>query len=501
MPNPRLSFLGIEVLSQLPPPQTEVDYLVAQVISTPPEPAPPQFDYLVAQVVSVPPVSSPNDLGPTPSASTFFLNNWADEFEIENGYSTDVQRSTASGAQERKVLLEKPVRELSGRWDIDRSRGMRDLPWWLMRLASQRVLAPIYCDVTPLTAFQDPASKYVACDTTTRRFSKGSKAVVFEYISGVVSRAAFVTISSISDTGFFFEEANPWFDDPEPDDGALAWQSAFAVPVMLAETELRSSSQLETDELVRLNADFTEVVGPQTLRVEEALPGSWPTYDGLPIFNPKNNWVTSPTLGVRREGQQASSGRGVVIEARGPRAAWVQSYSMLFEDRASAWEMLTFLHSRKGRGLPFWCMGHAPLWEASGSTSSAIQVVPTQNYENLEFLDFVGIEMLDGTVIIREVTSTVDNDTNWAISVTPDLPGGFDHTQIRKLTWAGRAANARDSFTEVWSTTEICQIELLIEEALGERRVVTPSLEQPSIFVAKEGRLILSVVPPEVSTL
>lgn len=449
--------------------------------------------YLAIEVLAVPGFSVTSE--DIPEAQRFFLHNWAEQVDIETSYLTDIQSNPITNAEERWSLSLRPNRILTPSWSTDKDRGVRQVLFDLQNRSGERHYCPIYCDLTSLALDAVQGENVIYCDPLLRRFWPGAKAVLVKDPLGSVGglfHFQVLSVFKVFEDRISFEEQLTFSSSKD---------SAWLFPMMLCEKELSSNTSLLTDGVASLSLSFKEAWGLSALPgLAEGIPEGFPVYRNRPVLNTKQNWVSRPSSGVSRKGNIYSLGKGRVVEARGQRAPWTQSYEALLETREAAWQLLLFLDSRLGRADPFWVIGHSSVFEPVSSTVDSLVVKDLGVYSDISLLTHVGVEMRDGTVSVQEISSSSDNGATWTLFFSEDLPAGYSTSDIEKVSWAALARLSSDSFSEKWYTLGTCEFRFSVEETQDEKEVADVDLFSPAAApLSPKGSMLLLGLPPLIT--
>jgi hypothetical protein len=130
--------------------------------------------------------------------------------------------------------------------------------------------------------------------------------------------------------------------------------------------------------------------------------------------------------------------------------------------------------SRRGQVGTFLEIDQEALWTVADTDPQFVDVSPLGDFDEFKdsFRGYLGFVMKDGTVIVREVNTVVDNGSAWRITIGagPDLPD-IDVTQIARFSRARRKRFADDALTETWQTTEVCELNFATIEVVNEKEV------------------------------
>ncbi len=422
------------------------------------------------EVLAAPPglVVSPS----IPTLLEIFLHNWAQTSEISTSWRTSVNAAQSSVAEERRGLLSKPQRTIDIRWTPVVPGELDQIVPHLKRLADEQLAVPVNPDQSPLTvSIGGSPSQTISIDTTDRRFYDGGLVAIVEidgqgHATGAFHLRTVLTVSStfiVVDTGVQDIVAGLW----------------LVFPLFTTEILLEPSIAYLTNHVAEVSLTLKEVFGPNSLPpLESGLPASFAIFKNLPVWDFEPDWGTAVPVRFKREGIKYRSGRSEIVETRGTRARYGLDYRLRFDGRADAFRFMRFFDSRMGRLQGFWQVDQEDIWtiasQSNGDTEVNITALGSFPLFEAELDEtepgHLGIVMLDGTVHIEEVTGIDDETATWEVTLANAIPS-LDLTQVRRVARARRVRFLKDSVTEVWSTTEICEVNVQTIELLEEKEV------------------------------
>ena len=194
-----------------------------------------------------------------------------------------------------------------------------------------------------------------------------------------------------------------------------------------------------------------------------------------PILSKEPDW-SLVSLDWARDGRQEPLGYGLVTSLDGPRPRYMFKALWRETERADVWSMLKLFDSRRGRTLPFWLLHPCDFWEVLAVGATYLDITPQGDITDIStFLDHVGIVQTDGTRLIRNISSVVDNGSSWRINLSASI--SVTLAQLSRACPAFFVRFVRDSIEEVWLTDEVCEIALEMVEVLNEADVTVTNID------------------------
>jgi hypothetical protein len=402
----------------------------------------------------------------------FWMHNWADTLEIETSYSTDVIRSPETGAEERRSLIQRPVRTLTARWTQMSQERVHQLRLMLRRLPNDNVQLPLYCDATELTASASAVDTQFFLDADNRRFFVGGRVLFFEHTKSFVSRTE-------AKTGIITElTAASITVDVAPGVSMTAGHWAV-VPLIDCELVLEPSVTWETAEVANVEITFREHRGPNALPpITVGLPPGFPRRLGRPIFEIEPNWIRGIDTSYPRYGSEQQVGRRLVPLTEGTRYNQLQTWDLAPIERPDWYRIASMFDSRRGRAETFWAIDREFILTVSNTTSIFVDIVPFGRFEDFDDIWTesnlgVAIKMKDGQIHLMQVNTVADNGSFWRLTAA----GGqsiADPIVLADIDFCARARISRfnsDSMRETWHTNNVCDIRLQTIETQDEQSI------------------------------
>lgn len=469
----RLSRQGTEVLYQ-PPPFAAVHRIgIEALVDTQDGSGAVRLTRMGIEVLYPRPPAGPSPLA-LPSNYEVFIHDWSSGVSLSNAYMTDVTFSRQTGAEERRILREKPQRQLGVRF-ISNGRDVIDrVIVNARRLTSTRVPFPLYCDESIGTQDSGPSGSGIAtvyCDTTLRRFFPGGRILIVPHTSD-----HFVPLAQLN-TGII--------DEIQADRIILTGNLTltftagnFSVyPLIDCEYVLAPNVLFHSHLTTEWQMVVSEILGNNTLpATRDVRPQNMPLLEGIPVLNLNidQDWVGGVNVTYQQDGAEFTRGRGKVVDPNDYRYKQVCDWNFLAETRAIAWNVVQFLDWARGRGRVFFSMDEEDLQTVIAASTTFIEVDPFGEFSDfIEAFDYVGIEMLDGEIVARRVNTIQNLGSVWRITTTGDDLPAIDLTQIRRVARVRKARLISDEFEEDWKTLEVCRFKFTTIEVLDEGEETT----------------------------
>lgn len=392
---------------------------------------------------------------------------------LQSAWRTDVSPSALTLSEDRRGLWGRPTRAMRALLTGVDQRRAAALLFATARRADQVSHVPLYCDETEVGAGSTDTS--IAVDTTKRRFYAGFKAFLLRIQDGLVVKETLIDMDSVSPSeilpGVVLDEA------PK--------QGDIIVPALHVDITLQAQIRWITEYIAETDFSAVEVIGPTSLPPSEETypPPGFQTYKGRPILPIDHDWKSDITTKIIRGGSQYASGRAQITETAGRRPQIGYGLSFLTPNRDAFWNHLRFADSIRGRRRSFVVIPPQTLFEPVALTTTYLEVVPLVATEDLEFLmDLVGLEMYDGTLLVREVASTTVSGIYWRITFDEAIPGGYSLGSIARATSAHIVRSARDYLEEVWHTDQSAILNYEVAELLDDKSVEIDNIYEPDVL-------------------
>lgn len=413
------------------------------------------------------PPANPTPLG-LPANYEVFIHNWDRGVQLANAYMTDVTFSSVTGAEERRSLRDKPRRTLSVDYLNSDTSVIDRLIVNARRLTTTRVPFPLYCDESIGTAVSASGQTSVWCDTSNRRFFVGGRVLIVPH-----NQDNFVAMDEL-DTGIIEEilEDHLVLEDNLSLSFGVNGAGFSVYPLIDCEIVLAPSVTFQTHTITRWEMVVDEVLGANTLpATRQGRPLDMPLLEGLPVLNLNSdqNFRNGIQISYVRDGDSYGRGRGNVVDPNDYRYKQVTEWSLLSSTRTEAWKVVQFLDWARGRGRSFFAMDEEALWTPIALDPTFIEIDPLGEFDDFETdLDYIGIEMIDGTIHVRKVNTIQDLTTVWRITTTGDDWPTLNVNEVRRISRVRKSRLVDDEFEENWSTLEVCEFRFRVTEVLDE---------------------------------
>lgn len=461
----RLTRQGTEVLYQQPPmvgmPRISAEALIDSDDGT----GAVRITRMGVEILYPRPTPPPTPLL-LPSAYEVFIHDWSNGLRLENSYMTDVTVSAITGAEERRILREKPERTQTIRY-VNTTRAVIDrLIVNARRLTAARVPFPLYCDESIGTANSNSGQPNVYCDTSLRRFFVGGRVAVVP-----LNGTNFVS-STLLDTGIIQEVTVDHLVLEGNLNLSYIAGSFVVYPLIDCEYVLAPNLIFETHHTVVWELAVVEILGANTLPPTRSIrPFDMPLLEGFPILNLNidQDFASGVSVSYVRDGGTFGRGRGTVVSPNDYRYKQVTEWNFIAETRTAAWKVIQFLDWARGRGRTFFQTDEEDLWTILVSSSTFIEVDPIGTYADFAAdLNYIGIEMLDGTIHARRVNTIQNLGSVWRITTIGENLPALTLSQVRRVFRVRKSRLVSDSYEENWKNLEVCRLKFSTIEALDE---------------------------------
>lgn len=399
------------------------------------------------------PLALPTAIG-IPINPMLFPNDWSLEVTLETRWQTDVTRPANSNRPERWSLISRPGRTLTARvvgMGKDEAHALLQSALGFTEFFGSPV--PIYPDASAITSI---ASNRLFGDFRFRRFFVGGRVAIYPLRINPAKNANSVIFATVL-------EASP--DSILVNFHASTTRTPTTLdvvaPCMDVELLQSVSGVSQIDTLYELGLTWTEVEGACSL------PASWPAtnitnpevlspfcqvVDSLPVFPFNPDWTEGVTVEVLRDINSSGSGRSTLQDPQG-RAYQRFSMNVMGYDRESAWKVVRFFDSMRGRAGSFYLVHpHRPWTFGAIPALDRVSIAPvgdaTKIYSYFRKLAFF---RADGTFITREISSVTDLTSAFNIILTANLPD-FDFVDVQPVMVC---SFDQDNLVEGWATNTI----------------------------------------------
>lgn len=406
----------------------------------------------------------------TPTMVKFFAHNWADRAVLRTGYQTDVVQASETLAEKRRILIDRPERQLKLRWTEAGRSDVDEFLVQLRRFNQERMTIPLYMDQIEVTATSPVSQNVVNADFSKGRYFKNTPVVIVEidYLGRPVGfETNVIDVNSGSTATMQVALAS-----------TLEPGSHVIMPLIRVREVLRVNVDNLSDRAANVIMEVDEVLGPNAIPAStcDAPPGLY-QYKGDPIFCPDHDWVSPLRVSFIREGRVLRQGRAEITHRRGTRHR-VQHDVRFTVDRADMWQVFRFFDSRRGRARPFWLLDMENLWEVVDHVGGTafLGIDPLNSFTAFQDeMAHIGLEYNDGLCSVHEVITIQDVGGQWRLTLLPgdELPAGKTKDDVFRVGRARLCRNQSDEFVEEWQTTEAIQFNMRVIELFNEGDVTT----------------------------
>lgn len=385
----------------------------------------------------------------------FPLHNWDNSRPIvETSYLTDVTETPDTGAEERLSLRDRPLRTISADWTgMGRSQSSKIL-MTALRMLHSRLPLPLYCEQRRTTQ-EYTGGDTLYLDTRYRRFYVGARIVIGQPEDAFLANSEIGKITELYADRVVLDRG---FNNTHP-------VGSLVFPLVDAEAKLNNNFYSVTDFHGKSIVEFSEVHGPSALppSAEDTLSTIVSVYNGIPVFRFPPDWGASVRIDPERPGISVPLGRAPYVELEGDRPRFVFSVSLLFENRQDFWEMLQFFDSRRGRANPFMFVNPSTFYSVLDLQAGYVKVSSDGKIEDHQvFLDYVFLELEDGSYLIRDIEDITEDGDDWRINFTSDFAS--IPTGVRRCGSAHLVRFDSDTLRESWVSTEVCQMSFTLKD-------------------------------------
>lgn len=391
------------------------------------------------------------DVVPAPLVAHSFLDchNWVQGFSMETEAMTSVGISGETEKERRRGLRNAPIRTLKVVWEaVDEASAIR--LHHAMRDAARSIFQ------VPLASDQIEASSIsgttITVDTTQGRWFPGARVVIGH------SKVAQISIVTATTLELVAPVVGSW-----PADTPVA-------PVLDCSLLSEPNAVYEHGCMVSLSIDAVEAPGASQLPfLEDFSYSEGSDYRGYPVFRDSPDWTSGVSKGISRPGTGSSfsDGRAPSTSVNTTRGRVTHGMEFVTEE---PWNLLKFWESRRGRLYPFWKLDEAQdsLMKVTAVDPSFVDFELTTNFDDWkEGMDFIGLELNDGTVVVREAAVIQDIATSYRVTLGDTLPG-VSLSDVKYAAIARLTRFAKDVIKEQWISgcvmgTSLDTIELLNE--------------------------------------
>lgn len=382
--------------------------------------------------------------------------NWTQAVSMDTIWQTEISVSRQGGVEERVSTVTRPQRVLNFQLQTCTPNEVLRLIRFVERSSGEELYVPLAQDAVEITTAY-AGGIVLEGDFAHHRFYPGLPVVVASSADSYEE----ATIQSVSNTQIALS-------------GSLSGSypvGSLVIPLMHADINLdQQAASVLTDGIVQNQLTVREVVTDQSLPPYTLANDltDFVTYKGYPVLPVAVNYATGFRFQQARIGDQYASGQGRITAVRAPfsRVSWSQPARFC---RREEWDVaLRFFSSRRGRLLPFYAIMPVAIWKVTNAGAGFVDV--EAHADPADFSRFQDFAVLgpSGERFITQITAIVQNGPTWRLLLTSGLPAGWTPSNIRFATAALLCRFSRDSFREIWDTTELprttLEVQSLIEE-------------------------------------
>ena len=387
--------------------------------------------------------------------------DWALSVSMDTIWETDVSVSREGVVEERTCTLSLPRRSLNFQVLACSSGEVFRLLRIILRNSGESLKIPLVQDQSELPQEYVPGTHGTALATPTNYFRfYGTKQILVSNANGTSYEEA--TLVSVS-----------------PGQLNLLAPLANTYPVgsrvfPLFEADLQFDQQpggVLTDRVLQNQLTFREVTNDSALPPYTAANDlvGFQIFDGLPILELETDYSSSFRLELPRVGDQFLSGQGRVSTLRSPNPRFSWSAPQIFCSRENWHNAFRFFSSRRGRLLPFYTILPVSIWNIQQVGPGFVDVDPLIDINDVGLFTNLGLIGPDKSYFVTEITTVATNPSFWRLSIADNVPAGWTEDTIRVASAAIKCRFARDSFREIWDTSELPRATLEIVTLIDER--------------------------------
>ncbi len=387
--------------------------------------------------------------------------DWALSVSMDTIWETDVSVSREGVVEERTCTLKFPRRSLNFQILACSSSEVFRLIRIILRNSGESLKIPLVQDQSELEQEYIPGTHGTALATPTSYFRfYGTKQVLVSNASGTVYEEATLVSVSPGQLNLLAPLANSY------PPGSRVFP--------LFEADLQFAQQpggVLTDSVLQNQLTFRETTQDTALppyTTANDLTG-YQIFDGLPVLELDTDYSSSFRLQLPRVGDQFLSGQGRVSTLRSPNPRFSWSAPQIFCSRENWDSAFRFFSSRRGRLLPFYTILPVSIWKVQQVGPGFVDVDPLIDINDVGLFTNLGLVGPDKSYFVTEITVISTNPTFWRLSLADNVPAGWDESTIRIASAAIKARFARDSFREIWDTSELPRATLEIVTLIDER--------------------------------
>lgn len=379
-----------------------------------------------------------------------FKVNWANPYEVEIEYRTDIFVSR-NGKEQRRAQRRKPRKRITYQSVFDNAKLRR----YNAIIANRQTRT--------FTLPEETKTIKLSADATA-----GNNALVFQEVPNWIrpqfnymllldTKREVVRVESILGNTLTLSAnlQNDWFEGD------------YLVPVHTVRTSTSISAPLVTNTVATVTQDW-EVVATSEPFEEDLY--DYETYEDYYIFDEKHNWGKALEVQKNYTRDEVDFGKGVVryftpIDFPNQvRSLTYESDSVERHDRVRR-----FFQAMRGRAGEFW----SPTWErdleliadvAPGTDRLLCEGTDLATYyEEDKVFRNIYILMKDGTVFYRRIEGYQIIGENTEVELTESISPGLLLNEVELICFLVRTRFASDTFTTSWLTREVWSAKIALQ--------------------------------------
>lgn len=412
---------------------------------------------------------------------TILPHNWIKSVSMETRWFTVINASAETLTEERRANWENPKRVLNVELTATSQEEIHRLFMLMARnLHQDWTYVPIYQDSVRTTAASSLLT--INCPTDNRRFHVGHVVVIYALDdNGRPGSMDFGVIQAVNPTNLVLSATLVGADFVGTALNTTFPVGSVVAPIFEARMSLEGGQQALTDEIGVWSATFSE-------KDSDKLPpfGDWSTIDGYffvtgnavggaayYLFDVPQNWEKSVDIGAQRSGNDVQLGRSSLTIPRGPQPRFTFKFSCEEPTREDAMRVLRFFDAHKGMLIPFFVANPYTFFDVQNIGVGFIEAELRGDSDDMaQFVQFVYLEMEDGTVYVRQCTSVTQPDADTLrLVLDENLPGGLLAQDVARCTLAHLCRFSNDAMREEWFSDEYSSFSIEVQEVLNEQEV------------------------------
>lgn len=422
---------------------------------------------LVGEVLMRAPAAAPTPIT-LPDDLTWWLHNWVQVPTLTTEFVTTIETAPETGTEGRRAGRQKPRRfgsVLIG--PVEGRAEVQELIRYAKRFNRERMVMPIFDDVTVVTANAEDSDNFVMMDTTEGRFFNGARVVILQLgpLQTITNALVRRILTTYPDKLTFTTLLGVDLSAPG------------TVVMPLLDVEQVGSTKftfVQRGDAGQAEIEFAEISGDSTLPALGIGGGVSAHSDGRYIWPFDHNWAENLETELVTPGEVTDSGNASFFQPDGPAPFLIHRYQTAGA-RATQFAANRFFEAHLGRLLAFWHIDQKCLWEAAAYRSTGnptfLDISPLGDFEafvaDIEETDYIGLVLSNGRRLVREVVTITDGVT-WRLTVSEALPAGYTVEDVVHVAVARDSRFDHDALTENYEAPIAGRMSFDIRELLGE---------------------------------